>query len=134
MTELRTLSAIPPSGSSKRPIHRHTKPLMILLGRILCLIRASQRFTRDSYGLKNAKRATGMARSQIFKGDYSQMESTQESGDKQAIQCDPLTDNDRRLLVRASLSVLLRRLNHNLPVLRSDLLRVAFYASESDAA
>ena len=76
-----------------------------------------------------------MARSQILKGDYSQMESTQESTNKQAIQCDPLTDNDRRLLVRASLSLFLRRLNHNVPVLRSDLLRVAFYAPEdSDAA
>lgn len=44
-----------------------------------------------------------------------------------------LSENDRKLLIRASLQLFLRRLSHNLPVHRSDLLRVAFYASE-DAA
>lgn len=37
---------------------------------------------------------------------------------------------DRRLLLRASLLVFLRRLNHNIPVLRDDLLRLTYYAPE----
>ena len=41
-----------------------------------------------------------------------------------------LSESDRRLLICASLRLFLRRLNHNLPVNRSDLLRVACYAPE----
>lgn len=41
-----------------------------------------------------------------------------------------LSASDRKLLLRASLALFLRRLNHNIPVLRDDLLRLAFYAPE----
>lgn len=41
-----------------------------------------------------------------------------------------LSSRDRRLLLRASLVLFLRRLNHNIPVLRDDLLRLAYYAPE----
>jgi hypothetical protein len=41
-----------------------------------------------------------------------------------------LTASDRQLLVRASLCLFLRRLNHGIPVFRDDLLRIAYYAPE----
>ena len=41
-----------------------------------------------------------------------------------------LSSTDRRLLLRASLVLFLRRLNHNIPVLRDDLLRLAYYAPD----
>jgi len=48
----------------------------------------------------------------------------------QGIESISLSDSDRRLLIRSSLTLFLRRLNHGVPVLRDDLLRVAFYAPE----
>lgn len=41
-----------------------------------------------------------------------------------------ISASDRKLLFRASLALFLRRLNHNIPVLRDDLLRVAYYAPD----
>ena len=60
---------------------------------------------------------------------------TKATDSRQAPQFGELSETDRRLLVRASLTLLLRRINHGIPVLRSDLLRVAYYApEEADAA
>ena len=47
---------------------------------------------------------------------------------KQACQPERLSESDRGLLVKASLKLFIRRLNHGIPVLRSDLLNVAYYA------
>lgn len=41
-----------------------------------------------------------------------------------------ISTSDRNLLLRASLALFLRRLNHNVPVFRDDLLRVAYYAPD----
>jgi hypothetical protein len=41
-----------------------------------------------------------------------------------------MSSTDRRLLLRATLLLFLRRLNRNIPVLRDDLLRLAYYAPE----
>ena len=41
-----------------------------------------------------------------------------------------INPSDRKLLLRASLALFLRRLNHNIPVFRDDLLRVAYYAPD----
>jgi hypothetical protein len=46
----------------------------------------------------------------------------------QAVQ---LSASDRHVLLTASFRLFLRRLTHNLPVLREDVLRVATYADES---
>lgn len=62
------------------------------------------------------------------------MEFTQERNRKQAFGSNQLTDTDRKLLVRASLTLFLRRLNHGIPVLRSDLLQIAYYAPEDPGA
>ena len=49
---------------------------------------------------------------------------------RQGLESENLAPSDRRLLLRASLLLFLRRLNHNVPVLRDDLLRLAYYAPE----
>jgi hypothetical protein len=41
-----------------------------------------------------------------------------------------LSSADRNLLLRATLRLFLRRLNHNVSVFRDDLLRVAYYAED----
>jgi hypothetical protein len=42
-----------------------------------------------------------------------------------------LSSTDRNLLLRATLGLFLRRLNHNIPVFRDDLLRLAYYADDA---
>lgn len=60
---------------------------------------------------------------------------TKETASRQAPKVGDLSETDRKLLVRASLALFLRRLNHGIPVLRRDLLNVAYYApEEADAA
>jgi hypothetical protein len=41
-----------------------------------------------------------------------------------------ISNTDRKLLLRATLTLFLRRLAHNIPVRRGDLLRLAYYAPE----
>jgi hypothetical protein len=41
-----------------------------------------------------------------------------------------LSSTQRNLLLRATLGLFLRRLNHNIPVFRDDLLRLAYYADD----
>lgn len=47
--------------------------------------------------------------------------------------CAPLylSDDDRNLVVRAGLLLLVARTDAGIPVVRDDLLRIAFYAPES---
>ena len=42
-----------------------------------------------------------------------------------------LSSTDRDLLLRATLGLFVRRLSHNIPVFRDDLLRLAYYADDS---